>query len=307
MRVLVTGATGFLGRFLCDALEAQGNEVLRLGSGECDLTRSGSLEPWSVDRWDRIFHLAAWTQAGDFCLHHPGEQWVINQKINTNVLSWWKDRQPDAKLVCMGSSCCYDPDRDLSEENYLRGTPIDSLLTYAMTKRMLYVGLLALRKQFGLRYLCLVPSTLYGPGYHTDGRQMHFIFDLIRKILRGKLYAEPVVLWGDGHQKRELVYIDDFVRIMMELSDTRENELLNIGAGEEYSIRHFARLICREVGYDYGKITFDGSRYVGARSKCLRTDRLRSLMPDLRLTPMETGLEKTIRWFVANRETLLPG
>src|SRR5439155_13507909 len=128
--------------------------------------------------------------------------WIINQQINTNVLTWWQMFQPQAKLIGVGSSCSYPPDRPLSEENYLVGEPIESLYTYAMTKRMMLVGMQALHRQFGLNYLCLVPSTLYGPGYHTDGRQMHFIFDLIRKILRGKRYGEPVVLWGDGHQSR---------------------------------------------------------------------------------------------------------
>ncbi len=304
--MLVTGATGFLGRFLCTALEARGDTVVRLGSGECNLTRDGSLEPWAKERFDRIFHLAAWTQAGDFCLYHPGEQWVVNQRINTNVLEWWQRRQPQAKMICMGSSCSYDPGLELLEENYLAGTPIDSLFTYAMTKRMLYVGLLALQKQFGLRYLCLIPSTLYGPGYHTDGRQMHFIFDLIRKILRGKLHGEKVVLWGDGHQKRELVYIDDFVRAAVELSDARDNDLVNIGAGEEHSIRHFARLICDRTGYDFGRIAFDESRYVGARSKCLSIRKFRRLLPGFTGTPVEEGIGRTVSWFLENREALLP-
>jgi GDP-L-fucose synthase len=305
VKVLVTGATGFLGRFLCRDLEGRGDSVVRLGSKECDLTRDGSLEPWSGERFDRIYHLAAWTQAGDFCLYHPGEQWVINQRINTNVLDWWQRSQPQAKLVAMGSSCSYDPDLELVEENYLAGIPIDSLYTYAMTKRMLHVGLLALHRQFGMRYLTLVPSTLYGSGYHTDGRQMHFIFDLIRKILRGKLHEESVVLWGDGHQKRELVYVDDFVRVMIELSDSRENDLINIGGGEEFSIRHFARLICEQVGYDFKSIVFDETRYVGARSKCLSVRKLRSLLPEATLTPVEEGLERTVAWFLENREALL--
>src|SRR6185436_13243299 len=163
------------------------------------------------ESYDRIYHLAAWTQAGDFALKHAAEQWVINQKINTNVLYWWHENQPQAKFVSMGTSCSYDPELPLVEENYMKGEPIESLYTYAMTKRMLYQGQRAMNKQYGHTYLTLVPSTLYGPGYHTDGRQMHFIFDLIRKILRGKIYGEKVVLWGDGHQKRELIFIDDFV------------------------------------------------------------------------------------------------
>src|SRR5215469_1407696 len=237
MRVLVTGATGFLGTSLCDQLAARGDEVVRLGSKNCDLTKPSSLTAFDGVKYEQIYHLAAWTQAGDFCLSHPGEQWVVNQQINTSVLSWWRDRQPQAKLIAMGTSCAYPPEGELAEPRYLTGQPIDSLFTYAMTKRMLYVGLLALASQYGLKYLCLVPSTLYGPGYHTDGRQMHFIFDLIRKILRAKLYGEPVVLWGDGLQSRELVYVGDFARIALRLADGVDNELINIGAGREFTIR----------------------------------------------------------------------
>jgi GDP-L-fucose synthase len=304
VEVLVTGATGFLGTELCAQLEAQGDRVVRLNSRNANLTRTDSLDRFNGPSYDRVYHLAAWTQAGDFCLHHPGEQWIINQQINTNVLAWWQHEQPQAKLICMGTSCAYAPDQELREDNYLVGLPIDSLFTYGMTKRMLYVGLLALEKQFGLRYLNLVPSTLYGPGYHTDGRQMHFIFDLIRKILRGKLYGEPVVLWGDGHQRRELVFVKDFVRAMLKL-DGHENDLVNIGAGAEHSIRHFARLISEQVGYDFDKIQFDTSRYVGAKSKCLATGKFRNLIPGFEYTPLERGLAETIAWFVAEQERVL--
>ncbi len=306
MQILVTGATGFLGAALCDRLQRDGHEITRLGSRDADLTRAGSLDSYGHQAFDQIYHLAAWTQAGDFCLYHPGEQWIINQQINTNVLAWWQARQPQARLICMGTSCAYAPENELSEEYYLTGLPIDSLFTYAMTKRMLYAGLLALHKQFGLHYWCLVPSTLYGPGYHTDGRQMHFIFDLIRKIMRGRLYDEPVTLWGDGHQRRELIYLDDFVRLTVQLAAEQQDELINVGTGEEYSIRRFAQLICERVGYDFDRIRFDTSRYVGARSKCLNIAKLRSLVPDLALTPLEQGLDQTIAWFWRERERLLP-
>ena len=306
MKILVTGATGFLGTILCSQLEAQRHELVRLNSKNCDLTQQDSLLQFKQEGYDRIYHLAAWTQAGDFCLYHPGEQWIINQQINTNVLTWWHKYQPQAKLISMGTSCAYAPDLELVEENYLTGIPIDSLFTYAMTKRMLYAGHLALNKQFGLKYLCLVPSTLYGPGYHTDGRQMHFIFDLIRKIIRAKLYGEPVILWGDGYQSRELVFVDDFVKIMIQLAASVDNQLINIGAGEEFTIRHFAKLICEKVDYDFNAIQFDTGRYVGAKSKCLAVGKLQQYIPDLTLTSLEVGLTKTIEWFGTQKEKLLP-
>ncbi|BDA40248.1 NAD-dependent epimerase/dehydratase family protein [Candidatus Atelocyanobacterium thalassae] len=306
MKILITGATGFLGTSLCSLLESQGHDLVSLNSKNCDLTKSDSLLKFNDLVYDQVYHLAAWTQAGDFCLYHPGEQWIVNQKININILDWWQKYQPQAKFICMGTSCAYDNDLSLIEENYLTGIPISSLFTYAMTKRMLYAGLLALNKQYSLNYLCLVPSTLYGAGYHTDGRQMHFIFDLIRKIIRGKLYNEPVILWGDGTQSRELVFVEDFAKIAIELAQSTNNELINIGAGEEYTIRHFAKLICNQVGYDFNKIQFDSSRYVGAKSKCLVINKLRQSLPDYDLTPLELGLTKTIEWFWQEQEQLVP-
>jgi GDP-L-fucose synthase len=305
MKILVTGATGFLGSALCAKLEATGHSLTRINSKNADLTRQESLKQFDGCQFDQIYHLAAWTQAGDFCLHHPGEQWIMNQRINTTVLTWWQQCQPQAKLISIGTSCAYGLELKLSEENYLIGTPIDSLYTYAMTKRMLYIGLLALHKQFNLQYLCLVPSTLYGPNYHTDGRQMHFIFDLIRKILRGKLCGEPVELWGDGYQRRELVYVDDFVQAMLQLSVRKENDLINIGAGEEFTIRYFAKLICDHVGYNFNNIQFDTTKYVGAKSKCLDTTKLNLLLPDFKQTPLDIGLKRTIDWFLVEKNRLL--
>ncbi len=297
MRIAVTGSSGFLGTALCSYLEQLGCELTRLTSANCDLRQQDSLATCATGKFQIIFHLAAWTQAGDFCLSHPGEQWIINQQINTNTLAWWAESQPQAKLVFMGTSCAYAPGSDLRESQYMAGEPTDSLYTYAMTKRMLYQGARALNRQFGLNYLCTVPSTLYGSGYHTDGRQMHFIFDLIRKILRGKEFGEPVVLWGDGHQTREIVHVNDFVRILWDLTQRYENDLFNVGAGAEFSIRRFADLICEIVGYPVEQISYDTSRYVGAKSKCLNIEKVRTALDSYELMPLNSGLQDTIAWF----------
>ncbi len=297
MQILVTGATGFLGKFLTEALEQLGHNITQVNSKNCDLTDSKALTQFDSIKFDRIYHLAAWTQAGDFCLRYPGDQWLINQKINTNMLTWFKESQSQAKLICMGTSCAYSPDEELKEINYLKGLPIDSLFTYAMTKKMLYSGLLALNKQYKLKYLYLVPSTLYGPSYHTDGRQMHFIFDLIRKILNGKTSDKLVSLWGDGYQKRELVLVNDFVKVMIELSDTLDNDIVNIGTGKEYTIRSFAQKICHQIDYDFNEIEFDTSKYVGAKSKCLEISKMRSLLPNTIFSSLDEGLKLTIEWF----------
>lgn len=305
MKIIVTGASGFLGRHLCPFLENQGHEVIKLDSKNCDLTASDSLNRFNQNLCDRIYHLAHFSRAGDFSIHHRGEQWIVNQQINTNTLAWWQKYQPQAKLISFGTSLSYNPNIKHIEENYLVDVPSEGYHSYAMTKRMLYEGLLALNSQFYLKYLHFIPSTLYGPNYHTDGRQMHFIFDLIRKILRGKLHGEPVVLWGDGYQKRELVFVNDLVEIITRLANELDNELINIGEGEEHTIREFAKIICEKVGYDPDLIQYDTSKFVGARSKFLDIAKFKKFIPDFKRTPLEDGLSETIDWFLENKEKLL--
>ncbi len=306
MQILVSGSSGFLGRFLCETLKEQKHEVTKLNSQNCDLTKKQSLNQFNHVKYDQIFHLAVWMQAGDFCLKHPGDLWLINQEINTNILAWWQQYQPQAKMITMGTSCAYDPHYPLEEQNYLKGTPIPSLFSYGMTKRMLLTGLLSMNHQYGLDYLYIIPSTLFGPKYDKKGKQLHFIFDLIRKILRGLLYDEPVILWGDGHQKRELVHIQDFIKTMLKLNKTERNDLFNIGAGQEYSIQEFARTICNYTEFPFSKIQFDESKYVGARSKLLINDKLRTIMPEYNPSPVNLGIHATIDYFMKNRDLYLP-
>ena len=166
-----------------------------------------------------------------------------------------------------------------------------------MTKRMLLTGLIALQKQFGLEYLYLIPSTLYGADYHDDGRQMHFIFDVIRKIVRAKFYGEPVILWGDGYQKRELIHVADFISAMLQLAKTQKNTWINIGGGKGYSIRHFAEIICGLTGYPVDRIQYDLTKYVGAKSKVLNVQKLQEILPSFSARPLKQGLEEVVQWF----------
>ena len=130
---------------------------------------------------------------------------------------------------------------------------------------------------------------------------MHFIFDLIRKIIRGKEYGEKVELWGNGYQRREIVYVDDFIGMLLKLSAQTDNEIINIGAGEDYNIREFASKICEIVGFDFSSISFDTTKYVGAKSKCLNTNKLKAFLPDQKMSSLEDGLKKTIAWFYKDK------
>lgn len=309
MKILATGGSGFLGRHLLPALEAAGHQVLAPRSSECDLRRPGALEAYAGGRdVELILHLAAWTRAGGFCRQNAGEQWLVHQAMDSQVLRFWADRASACKLVCFGTSVAYAPSLEAHhEEHYLDGEPSADYFGYAMAKRSLYAGARALAAQYDLPYLYLVPSTLYGPGYHLDGRPLHFVYDLVRKILRGERFGEEVTLWGDGHQRRELVYIDDAVAWILDLLEhpaAWRAGVINLGAGDDASIRDFAREICRAADFPFERIQFDTDAFVGARAKRLGTRRLDALLPDRRRTPLADGVEATVEWAREHLEAL---
>lgn len=293
MKVLVTGGTGFLGRHLVPFLEKKGAEVTIINTTNCDLTEKQNLLQFRNEKFDRIYHLAAWTKAGDFCLHHKGEQWIVNQQINTNILWYWYEFQRSATMIAMGTSCAYPPEWDLKEENYMVGEPDRDLYTYAMTKRMLYTGLLALNHQYGMQFRHLIPSTLYGPRF--DREDSHFIFDLIKKIIAGTK-GERVVLWGTGDQIRELIYIDDALRLIDLATENCPNDLLNLGSGTGYTIRQYAEMICEIVGFDPERIEYDTSKFSGVPKKFFNTDKIERLF-QFQFTDIQKGLVETINYY----------
>ena len=306
MKVFVTGATGFVGRHLCAHLVANGHSVTTVDSKSAPGLALEHLQVFNSTRFDRIYHLAAYTRAGDFCSLYGGDQWIINQKLNTGVLEWWHRFQPQAQILAFGTSVSYAKGFELTENNYLKDEPIERFYSYAMTKRMLLVGLSELAKQYKHRYVYAVPSTVYGPEYHLDGRDLHFIYDLIFKIIRGKKLGTSVVLWGDGHQKRELIHIRDFIRGLDLICNHSENQVFNLGTGTEHSIREFATLICRHVGYDFNKVQFDASKNVGLRSKVLDISKINKVVGFTPQISLEQGLAETIRWCETVEERLRP-
>ena len=304
MNVFVSGGSGFLGSHLLRSLASQGATVTAPTRKDCDLRVLADLKKFDK-KYDVIFHLAAWTQAGDWCLTHSGEQWLINQQINTNMLAWWQESQISAKFIAVGTSCSYDPSLPMIEDNYLAGQPIQSLYTYAYTKRMLLLGLESINRQYGGQFLYVIPSTLYGPDYHTDGRQMHFIFDLAQKILNASNGGAIPVLWGDGFQKRELIHVQDFILNLWQLIDFNANGIYNLGAGSSHTIKEFAELICKEANYDSKLIEYDLDRYVGAKDKVLVVKKAKDLIENYASRSLDSGISELVGWLRNNSAILV--
>ena len=296
---LVTGATGFLGSHLCRKLKNLGCQISISNTKHANLMNLENMEVYESIKFDYIFHLAAVTKAGDYCLKHKGDQWITNQIINTNILTYWKEKQAQAKMICMGTSCSYSPNIFMSEENYLLGQPDVDLYTYAMTKRMLLVGLTSLEEQYGLKWLYFVPSTLYGPGFELHDN--HFIFDFIRNCYNAKNKGEDFTIWGNGLQKRELIHVDDASNIMISLIDY-ENQIFNLGSGQDYTIREFAKKVCEIYNYDFDLVKYNLAKYIGVKEKKLVVSKITSCLGGSFLkTNLEDGLRESIEYFLEER------
>ena len=295
-KILVTGATGFLGGHLVKKLKDLGYTIFVSNTKVANLSNLYNLKIYNEIKFDYIFHLAAVTKAGDYCIKHKGDQWLANQTINTNILKYWKENQPQAKMICMGTSCSYAPDIFMTEDNYLLGEPDEGLYTYAMTKRMLLIGLSSLSEQYGLKWLYFIPSTLYGPGFELDDN--HFIFDFIRNCYNAKHKGEVWRLWGDGEQRRELIYVEDAVNAMLDLLPY-ENEVFNLGSGHDYTINEFAQKVCEIYKYNFDFLQHDMTKYVGVREKKIDTTKVMSYLGEKEFlkTSVDEGLKRTIKYF----------
>lgn len=287
MKILVTGSTGFVGRHLIKRLKAEKHEVIEINS--TNFTSMWNLEKNSIDV---IVHLAVKTEAGGYCQNHPGEQWIINNSINADMLAYWADNQQRAHMVTFGSSCGYNNDVVKSEDNYLKGEPETGYQVYGMVKRNLLVGLQALKQEFYMTYNYLIPSVFYGPDYNLNDK--HFIFDLIRKIVTAKELGYTVTLWGDGTQERELIYIDDAIDLIIAcINNTESPTIFNLSSGHTYKLKEYAQVICDIVGYDSNKIIWDTDQFVGSPSKKLVNTHLKQF----KFTPLKKGLQKTIEYY----------
>ena len=285
-KILITGGTGYLGKAVCSALKS-----------EYDITTSSSKNMKSMlydcqEEYDYLIHMAVKTAAGGYCQNHSGEQFLVNTDINNAFFQGWKNCFPNTKVVTFGSSCGYDANVEKTEANYLKGEVEPGYEVYGNIKRNLLVGCNAMNKEYDMQFSYLIPSTIYGPNYDLNDK--HFIFDLIRKIVNAKQTGEDVTLWGNGYQRRELIYIDDAVEIIKRAL-TWNLQVCNLSSGQDYSIREYAQIICNIVDYDFNNIKFDTNQFVGSLSKKM----INTHLSDFQFTTLEDGLRKTIEYYVS--------
>ncbi|HEY6067833.1 MAG TPA: GDP-L-fucose synthase [Gaiellaceae bacterium] len=296
MKTLVTGGGGFLGSHLVERLEADGHDVVVSRRADYDLTRWEDAERlFRETRPERVFHVAG--EVGGIGANRatPGRFWYANLMMGAHVLELSRAQGVD-KLVIVGTVCAYPKFAQVPfrEDDLWSGFPEETNAPYGVAKKSILVGAQSYRQQYGLNSIFLLPANLYGPRDNFDLETSHVIPDLIRKMLET---PERVVLWGDGSPTREFLYVDDCVEGLA-LAAERYNggDPVNLGTGNEISIRELAHLIAELTGFE-GEIEWDTSMPNGQPRRSLDASRARDQFGFEARVPLRDGLERTIAWY----------
>ena len=296
MKTLVTGGGGFLGSHLVERLEADGQEVAVSRRADYDLTSWDDAQRLFRDvRPERVFHVAGEVGGIGANRASPGRFWFANLMMGAHVLELSRRHGVD-KLVIVGTVCAYPKFAQVPfrEDDLWSGYPEETNAPYGVAKKSILVGAQSYREQYGLNSIFLLPANLYGPRDNFDLKTSHVIPDLIRKMLESR---ERVLLWGDGSPTREFLFVDDCVEGLA-LAAERYNgaDPINLGTGDEISIRELAELIAELTGFE-GEIEWDSSMPNGQPRRSLDASRARELFGFEAKTGLREGLERTIAWY----------
>jgi GDP-L-fucose synthase len=300
-RVVLSGGNGFLGSFVVKKLRAAGcREIFAPRSREYDLReKSEALRLYKDARADIFIHLAAVVGGIGANRANPGRFFYDNAVMGINVIEAGRIAGVE-KLVCIGTICSYPKFTPVPfrEENFWNGYPEETNAPYGLAKKMLLVQLQAYREQYGSKGIYLTPVNLYGPRDNFDPESSHVIPALIRKCWQAKQAgASEITAWGTGSATREFLYVEDAAEaIVLAAEKYAKPEPVNLGSGEEISIRDLLEQICSLAGYE-GAVRWDATKPDGQPRRCLDTSRARAEFGWRAKTALRDGLRKTIAWF----------
>ena len=307
MRILVTGGAGFLGAHVVDRLRADGGDPFVARKRDYDLIDTAATRRLFADaRPELVFHLAAEVGGIGANRENPGRYWHANLSMGLNVLE--ESRRADVeKLVLVGTICAYPELTPVPfrEDDLWAGYPEPTNAPYGVAKRALLTGAQAYREQYGLNVIYLLPVNLYGPRDDFDPRTSHVVPALMRKMLDARdAGAGSVVLWGDGSPTREFLYVEDCAEALVLAARRYDGpEPVNLGTGEEISIRDLAALVAEITGFT-GEVLWDVSKPGGQARRRLDVSRAERLFDFRAHTRLRAGLEHTVAWYTEHRAQL---
>ncbi len=298
--VWVAGATGMVGSATIRRLAKEDCTLLSATRKDFDLRDQASVATWMKNNSPNIVVVAAATVGGIFANStRPAEFLYDNLMIESNIIQAAHEAATE-KLLFLGSACIYPRDaaQPMAENALLTGPLEPTNEWYAVAKIAGIKLCQAYRKQYGSDFISAQPNNLYGPGDNFDLRSSHVIPALIRKAHQAKIAgAATVDIWGTGTPLREFLHVDDLADALVHLLKSYSGPShVNIGTGQEISIKDLAHTIARVVGFD-GKLNFDTEKPDGAPRKLLDARLMRNLGWNASIK-LEDGIKMTYDWFL---------
>ncbi len=303
-RVFVAGHRGMVGSALVRRLASEGCTLVSADRAEMDLRRQDQVEAWFAANKPDVVFLAAARVGGIWAnSHFPGEFIYENMMIEANVIEAAR-RNETRKLLFLGSACIYprDAPQPIPESALLSGPLEPTNEWYAVAKIAGIKLAQGYRAQYGCDFISAQPTNLYGTGDNFDLQQSHVIPALIRKAHAAKLAGDATMpIWGSGTPQREFLHVDDLADALVFLvKHYSDPEIVNVGSGEEVTIRQLAETVNRVVGFE-GDLVFDASKPDGVMRKLVDVSKINALGWRHRYG-LEEGLAGTYRWFLDHHD-----
>lgn len=298
-RIYVAGHTGLVGSAILRHLQRTSSAVLLTRTrAELDLTQQAAVDRFfAVERPTHVYLAAARVGGILDNARHPGDFIRDNLAIQSNVIDA-AHRHGARKLLFLGSSCIYPKlaPQPMRPEHLMSGPLEVTNRAYATAKLAGIEMCRSYRLQYGFNAISTMPTNLYGPEDNLDPEAGHVIPALLRRFIEAKVqHRDEVVIWGTGAPRREFLYIDDVAEALVTVMQRYNGDApINVGSGEDISIRKLAEMIQRIIGFD-GAIRFDHSKPDGTPRKLLDVEPMFALGWRPRVG-LEEGLRRTAEW-----------
>ena len=300
-RVLVTGAGGFLGKFVVEKLRERGFQNIETPtSKQYDLREQSEVRRLFAElSIDAVIHLAAVVGGIGANEKHAGRFCYDNLIMGTLLLEEAR-LSGVSKFVTVGTICSYPKFAPIPfrEEDLRNGYPEEKKALLALSQ--------GYRKEYEFNAVYLMPVNLYGPGDNFDPESSHVIPALIRKCAEAvEKKKDQIEIWGDGSPTREFLYVTDAAQgIVMALESYDQADPINIGSGHEISIKDLASLIARHTGFA-GKFVFDASKPNGQPRRLLEVSKAKKHFGFEAKVDLNTGLKSTVDWYLNSKSALV--